>query len=1442
MKTRNEIHQRFVGQAKVMTTLFLLLITVTAWAGQPDKYLDECTGGAGFIHVQGWAFDPDASTQSIDVQVYVYTDASCTCQYGDVHTITADVSRPDVNAARNITGNHGFSADIPIDDPGDYWVKVFAIDTNGDGNPQIGNTTKVTVTESQMVMLSGSESYTAQDGNILTGSTSGTVTIADGASITLRNVTITGGIICAGSATITLVGTNNVRAGYNKPGIYVAEVGTLTIGGSGILNAAGNGHGAAIGASTSNYTKCGNIIITGGTINATSDGNAAAIGSGGAYTDGGATLSWCGDITITGGVVTAYGGPYAPGIGSGYQGSCGNITITDGVTRVIATGGSDAPRSIGAGSRGICGTVTIFGVVYPDGITESSYTYVKPTDLTLLGGNYTAQDGDVLTGSTSGTVTIADGASITLNNVTISGGIVCAGSATITLIGTNRVSGKQYMAGIQVGGSGTTLTIKGQGSLTATGNLQSAGIGLSRAWGSSATGGDIIIESGNITATGGPQNADHSEPWGAGIGTGVAYNANVSLGNITIKGGTVTATGTNGIGTGYCYNNASNTIGSVTVYDAIDMVDASSITGSVTYMHGETNVTDNASNYFTITEDGSRRIIVPKDYTDYTITIVDGFEHGTITGPATAKYMEKVTITATPDLGYHLSSLVVKDAQGNDVATMGSSFLMPKSNVTVSASFEEGTHGTTEFALVHYNSGSYVTDAIYDGLTTVNLQKNTSYSIKSGEWQMYYDHSKNFLLDNDTYDVTIPYSGGTGTFLEQGNSTYFSLNYDAEAGFYDITLTDLGNDRWHVSILKTIPVVDNIPDQEYTGNAITPEPLVVVGSLNITKGTDYEYSYENNTNAGTAKVIVTFKGDYAAYGSVEKEFNIYKYVSLSGNQDYTALGGEILMGSTSNWVWIADGASITLNNVTISGGIVCAGSATITLIGTNRVSGKQYMAGIQVGGSGTTLTIKGQGSLTATGNLQSAGIGLSRAWGSSATGGDIIIESGNITATGGPQNADHSEPWGAGIGTGVAYNANVSLGNITIKGGTVTATGTNGIGTGYCYNNASNTIGSVTVYDAIDMVDASSITGSVTYMHGETNVTDNASNYFNITEDGSRRIIFPKDDTDYTITIAGGIEHGTVIADRTTAKLGEYVTLTATPASLYRLRSLTVKDASNNDVAVSNNRFVMPRSNVTVTATFEENTVSFDDYTSYNSVLYNVGYLTELASVTYRKTIDYESVGKYQAWLVPFDYTIKSEDMENFQFFKINMIANSPIPEWEATDEMWVFLKRLNAGDMLHANMPYVYKPKEAVTGYAFTTTNTTLKEKNEDVVLKTETAEEVYSFYATYENMWATPVNPFYYVTINGGISFSEDAIVGPYRWIIRKKSKYGDTPNYAPEMFFFDVEGDDATGIISPIEETEEEDAWYTLDGKMVNSKWQNGKLPKGIYIHNGKKVTIK
>ena len=228
-------------------------------------------------------------------------------------------------------------------------------------------------------------------------------------------------------------------------------------------------------------------------------------------------------------------------------------------------------------------------------------------------------------------------------------------------------------------------------------------------------------------------------------------------------------------------------------------------------------------------------------------------------------------------------------------------------------------------------------------------------------------------------------------------------------------------------------------------------------------------------------------------------------------------------------------------------------------------------------------------------------------------------------------------------------------------------------------------------------------------------------------------------------------------------------------------------------------------------------------------------------SATYRKTLGEDRIGKHQAWFVPFDYTITADDTEKFSFYKINMIANAPDPSQNAGDDIWVFLKKVDAGTVLHANMPYVYKPKEAVTDYAFTTENTVMKAKQTDEIATMQTMEDTYTIFGTYEPTTPTADDPFYYINTSGTMSLGNDGkvTVGAFRWIMRVESKFGNKPAYVRQMVFFD--GEEATGIISVHGSgftVNGSDVWYTLDGRKLDGK----PTARGLYINNGKKIVIK
>ena len=109
---------------------------------------------------------------------------------------------------------------------------------------------------------------------------------------------------------------------------------------------------------------------------------------------------------------------------------------------------------------------------------------------------------------------------------------------------------------------------------------------------------------------------------------------------------------------------------------------------------------------------------------------------------------------------------------------------------------------------------------------------------------------------------------------------------------------------------------------------------------------------------------------------------------------------------------------------------------------------------------------------------------------------------------------------------------------------------------------------------------------------------------------------------DYSVTIADSIENGTVTADKETAKKGENITLTVTPAEGYAVKSVSVNGTAINDVKGVYS-FEMPDEDVTVSAEFDEALPSVtyigedgkEETTTYYTVL--TSDITTLTSGTY---------------------------------------------------------------------------------------------------------------------------------------------------------------------------------------------------------------------------------
>lgn len=513
------------------------------------------------------AIPPSASGAKYTIEAYFAKDDK-----------TADKASKILESKRAIEKGVFYQSEL------DYWGSIVDFSQiNLDSYPAIEQNMPVgSIPVSGLTTLSGS----------LTADTGGRykISIADGAIVVLNNAHINGarsdyytnveaaGLTCEGNATIILYGTNVVK-GFEEdyPGIYVTPGHTLTIRGYGSLDVEGSSYGAGIGAGKG--IACGNIDIQGGTIVARAGdySRAAAIG------------------------------------GAENEGNCGTITIRSGTVKsVTATKGEeyqDAPYSIGAGSGSSCGTVTIGGVVGP--ISTSPYTYpsaapspdpYEGTDLSKVENNYRALDGITLTGTMDVAnhpvkISIADGATVTLNDVTINGvndnnypwaGITCEGDATIILKAgtTNTVKGfHSYYPGIYVP-EGHTLTIQGTGALTSE-SYGAAGIGA----GEAMHAGNIDIQGGTVTAKGG----------GGGAGIGGAHNA--SVGYITIADG-VKVRAIRGS------NDAENSIGKGS---------GASVSGDITiddevYMRNRAYV-------------GNGKAILEYDKVVYPNTLMDAYEH-----------------------------------------------------------------------------------------------------------------------------------------------------------------------------------------------------------------------------------------------------------------------------------------------------------------------------------------------------------------------------------------------------------------------------------------------------------------------------------------------------------------------------------------------------------------------------------------------------------------------------------------------------------------------------------------------------------------------------------------------------------------------------------------------------------------------------------------------
>lgn len=139
------------------------------------------------------------------------------------------------------------------------------------------------------------------------------------------------------------------------------------------------------------------------------------------------------------------------------------------------------------------------------------------------------------------------------------------------------------------------------------------------------------------------------------------------------------------------------------------------------------------------------------------------------------------------------------------------------------------------------------------------------------------------------------------------NKTWLSHLYMAIVPFYSADHED-----YRVSIKKAS--IEGVTDRVYNGKPQTQTPKVILNGSPLIMGTDYEISYKNNVNAGTALMTVTGIGSYK--GSLDTTFRI---TAAGGGDDDNGRGSSAGTRKVNTGDDSALGAWIALMLAALSG-------------------------------------------------------------------------------------------------------------------------------------------------------------------------------------------------------------------------------------------------------------------------------------------------------------------------------------------------------------------------------------------------------------------------------------------------------------------------------------------------------------------------------------------
>jgi gliding motility-associated-like protein len=332
-------------------------------------------------------------------------------------------------------------------------------------------------------------------------------------------------------------------------------------------------------------------------------------------------------------------------------------------------------------------------------------------------------------------------------------------------------------------------------------------------------------------------------------------------------------------------------------------------------------------------KDGSETLV---EGTDYEVTYSDNINVGTATVTVNGIGNYSGTLTKT-------FNVVSKSLENAKIGTIGSQLYTGterKPAVPV-------TDGSVTLVVGVDYSVSYA-DNINTGPATVTVTGIGNYKgTLDGNFQIVSKSIENAVVEaivDQTYtgselEPKVTLKDGSVT-LEEGVDYEVTYTDNIQTGKSTVTIKGIGNYAGTVTTTFEIvsksmegAVIESIGDQTFTGSELEPKVTVKDGSETLVEGTDYEVTYSDNINVGTATVTVNGIGNYS--GTLTKTFNVVSKsleiakIGTIGSQLYTGTERKPAVLVTDGSVTLVVGVDYTVSytdNINV-------GTAKVTVTG-----------------------------------------------------------------------------------------------------------------------------------------------------------------------------------------------------------------------------------------------------------------------------------------------------------------------------------------------------------------------------------------------------------------------------------------------------------------------------------------------------------------------------